>query len=118
MKQGWLASSLRFLTAEESAEHGGIKMVPNTYRIATQWWWIMLDTFLASRTSCGLEAHTTPALQAQHLWRVGRCVYVFDRANSNRFGVSRLSDGWLQFVYAISSLALDIPPCSSGEILG
>ena len=37
-ERDWLASSLRFLTTEESTEVGVIRRAPQTYRLATQWW--------------------------------------------------------------------------------
>ena len=57
-EKDWLSSSLRLLT--EDSEGVGVKKPAETYRTATQWWLIMIDTFLYIRTSAGLEAFSSP----------------------------------------------------------
>ena len=57
-EKDWLSSSLRLLT--EDSEGVGVKKPAETYRTATQWWLIMIDTFLYIRTSASLEAFSSP----------------------------------------------------------
>ena len=57
-EKDWLSSSLRLLT--EDSEGVGVKKPAEAYRTATQWWLIMIDTFLYIRTSAGLEAFSSP----------------------------------------------------------
>ena len=60
-EKDWLAAALRCLTQEESTELGVIRKAPQTYRLATQWWLIMLDTFLFALPS-------TTSVQGNQVW--------------------------------------------------
>ena len=59
VESAWLASTLRMFTREAPEMAGVVAAQPKTYRLATAWWLVLLDTFLRTRTGAGLEAFSS-----------------------------------------------------------